>query len=477
MARRFVVALLACLSGCDGEGVGELDVVPPAEWSASFDSSWDDRVVIAADRDDGLVLAGSFGDEVDVGGVRLVSAGRTDVVVARFDRDGIVRWARGFGGEMDDEATAVAVAPTGEVYAAGRFHGSIDFGGGGLQDAGSVDLGDRPIAGHDGDDLFIVALDADGDHMWSRRFGVICVYDPDYDACFGTEDVGGVAVRPTGGVCVSASAEGALDLGDLDGRPIEPWDSAFVACFDRDARVDWLAPLTDGSRAATIGVDGAGNVHVLSYVDAGGFEVDVFDAQGSRLRSDSYTHGGGVFDAALAVRADGSHFVTGSFHGQLDLHEVVLDTNSPPPRNGISTDRHAFVASFMPDGALSWARDDGAAVESHASGMAVVPFGADGVVVGGYYEEPFDFGGGALPDAEGNTTNLFFAGFDATGQHVWSMGSDALGFDFVTALSATPRGRLCFAASFGERLTLPTGTHVGHQAQAAAFGCMRAPRP
>ncbi len=474
MARRFVAALLTCLTGCDGGGA-ELDLVPRAEWSSSFDSSWDDRVVIAVDRDDGLVLAGSFGDEVEVGGVRLASAGHTDVVVARFDRDGIVRWARGFGGEMDDEATVVAVAPTGEVYAAGRFHGAIDFGDGVMQDAGSVDLGGRPIEGHDGDDVFIVAFDADGNHMWSRRFGVLCTYDSDYDACFDWEQVGGVAVRPTGGVCLSASAQGALDLGDLDGRPIESWDSAFVACFDRDGQVEWLAPLTDGSRAATIGIDGAGNVHVLSYVRARGFAVDVLDPRGSLLRSDSYTHDRGVFHAALAVRADGSRFVTGTFHGRLDLHEVVLDTNSPPPPDGISTDRHVFVASFTPDGGLSWARDDGAAVESHASGMAVVPFGADGVVVGGYYEDPLDFGGGALPDAEGTTTSLFLEGFGANGQHVWSSGAEAPGT--ITALSATPRGRLCFAASFGERLTLPTGVHVANEAQAAAFGCMRAPRP
>lgn len=121
---------LACmvLGACGTGEPAQVDIAPPPDWSTSFDSSWDDRVVIAADLDHGLAVAGTFGDSVDIGSVTLRSAGREDVLIARYAPDGELAWKRAFGGSGTDEATAVGIAPTGDVYAAGRFEGSIDFG-------------------------------------------------------------------------------------------------------------------------------------------------------------------------------------------------------------------------------------------------------------------------------------------------------------------------------------------------------------
>jgi hypothetical protein len=52
----------------------------------------------------------------------------------------------------------VATDSTGQVAVVGVFADSIDFGGGPVVSAGSYDV-------------FVAKLDADGEHLWSQRFG------------------------------------------------------------------------------------------------------------------------------------------------------------------------------------------------------------------------------------------------------------------------------------------------------------------
>lgn len=85
-------------------------------------------------------------------------AGRTDVFVAKYDRDGNRLWSREFGSAPsvfgDDITTSVTVDPLGGVYVGGYTSGSMD---------GTPNQGGR--------DLFVIKLDGDGNRLWSRQFG------------------------------------------------------------------------------------------------------------------------------------------------------------------------------------------------------------------------------------------------------------------------------------------------------------------
>jgi hypothetical protein len=61
-------------------------------------------------------------------------------------------------GEDPDAVHAIAVDSVGNVVLTGRFQGTIDFGGG-------------PLVSEGDDDLFVAKLDAEGKHLWSRRYG------------------------------------------------------------------------------------------------------------------------------------------------------------------------------------------------------------------------------------------------------------------------------------------------------------------
>src|SRR5439155_12885533 len=86
-----------------------------------------------------------------------------DAYVAKYAPDGSLVWARRMGGDVvtssaDDGARGVAVDGGGNVYVAGQFNGTGDFGGVTLTAAG-------------GRDAFVAKLDPNGQVLWANRWG------------------------------------------------------------------------------------------------------------------------------------------------------------------------------------------------------------------------------------------------------------------------------------------------------------------
>ncbi|MBW2734790.1 MAG: hypothetical protein JRH20_20580 [Deltaproteobacteria bacterium] len=106
-------------------------------------------------RNQDLLLAGTFDDTIDLGGGDLISAGGSDIFVARFDASGNHRSSKTYGSSMHDELLGFAADTSGNTYLVGRYLGPIDFGGGAL----AVDRFDT----------FLASFDAAGAHRWSRR--------------------------------------------------------------------------------------------------------------------------------------------------------------------------------------------------------------------------------------------------------------------------------------------------------------------
>lgn len=129
-------------------------------WSKRFgDAGQQDGSSVAVDSVGNVFLTGEFFSTVDFGGGPLTSAGGYDVFVAKLDGSGKHVWSERFG-DIDDQggAPSIAVDTSGNVLAAGNFHGTLDFGGGPIASAG---LGDG----------YLAKLDAAGGYVWSKRFG------------------------------------------------------------------------------------------------------------------------------------------------------------------------------------------------------------------------------------------------------------------------------------------------------------------
>lgn len=110
-------------------------------WSKTFGGTSSDYAWgVTIDNAGNTYVTGYFYNSASFGGVQpLTSAGSADAFVASYNVDGAYRWARGFGSTSSDQGRTVAVDAAGNVYAAGIFYNTVNFGGGPLTSTGSSD--------------------------------------------------------------------------------------------------------------------------------------------------------------------------------------------------------------------------------------------------------------------------------------------------------------------------------------------------
>jgi hypothetical protein len=95
---------------------------------------------VAVDASGNVVVVGFFDGQADFGGGPVQSAGGQDVFLFKLDADGIHQWSHRFGDSGGQYGTSVAVDAQKNAIITGYFNGSIDFGGGALVSAGASDI-------------------------------------------------------------------------------------------------------------------------------------------------------------------------------------------------------------------------------------------------------------------------------------------------------------------------------------------------
>ncbi len=301
---------------------------------------------VASDSKGNVFVVGEVRGATSGNTINVSSAGGVDIFVAKLDPGGTTVWAKSFGDGVDQFGSGITVDPSGNVIITGRTQGGVDFGGGAKSGGG-------------GDDLFVVKLDSDGKHLWSRVLG-------DGEGQRGA----GVAATPNGDVVVVGSERGTLDFG--------PGFS-----------------LTSG---------GQGDVFVARLAGLDGV------TKWARRYGDSSDQGA----TAVAVGSNGSIVVTGAMVGKCDFGAGNLDAT-----NGHA---NAFVVKLHPDGSLDWAHHYGSDGENQVgSGIAVDP--AQNIALAGYFQGTLTFGGTVLTGTDtkgGPSTDIFVAKIAANGTSVWA---------------------------------------------------------
>jgi hypothetical protein len=112
------------------------------QWSHRFGGvGFSGGSAVAVDGSGNVVVTGAFENGVYFGGnASWVSAGQSDMFVARFSGVGVHQWSRGFGDTGRDNGRGVAVDGSGNVFVAGSSEGPADFGGGDIAGSGSFDI-------------------------------------------------------------------------------------------------------------------------------------------------------------------------------------------------------------------------------------------------------------------------------------------------------------------------------------------------
>jgi len=143
-----------------------------AKYSSAGSLAWAKRAgstggdlanAVTADAAGNIYIAGRFSGTADFGSFTVTSAGDADIFVAKLDSAGNFLWVRTCGATQFDNARDIALDSSGNVVVTGNFKDTVDFN----PDSGASEL----LTSAGGFDVFVWKLNVSGDLVWARRAG------------------------------------------------------------------------------------------------------------------------------------------------------------------------------------------------------------------------------------------------------------------------------------------------------------------
>jgi hypothetical protein len=122
---------------------------------------------IATDSNDNIYTVGDFySTTIDFdpgpGIVNLTNGGYSDGFISKFDKNGLLIWAKQIGGSGFDSAKDIVLDSSNNIYVTGYFEGTVDFDSG----VGIYNITSSGIS-----DIYILKLDNDGNFVWAKSMG------------------------------------------------------------------------------------------------------------------------------------------------------------------------------------------------------------------------------------------------------------------------------------------------------------------
>jgi hypothetical protein len=407
-------------------------------WSLGFgDTGSEYGLSAAADVYGNVYVTGRFDDTVDFGSGPHISMGGSDIFLVKYDASGNCVWSKTFGNSGFDGGSGVGTDAAGNVYLTGNYHRTVDFGGGGITNAGYG-------AGWDTYDYFLAKYDSDGNHLWSYGYGG---NEDDIAADLSVNDAGNVAIIGYLGWVASTTH----------------WYDGFGAVFDASGTYQWGWGIagTGDDKGLGIDIDNTGNVVMTGSfeetVNFGGGNVtasgagghpDIFLAKYNAVGAHQWSQRFGYVspDEGTEVSVDnaGNIAVTGYFTSQVYFGGVWLF--------GAGFD-DIFVAMFDAGGTYLWDRAFGNTGQDW--GHSVDFDGAGNVIATGSFRVSADFGGGTLTSA--GYTDIFLASYDATGSHLWSQRYGDANYEYPQSVCTGGSGEIWLTGNFNQTIDFGGG--------------------
>ncbi|QHJ08062.1 T9SS type A sorting domain-containing protein [Hymenobacter busanensis] len=466
---RGFLCILVLLVGGNGSAWAQ---APVWQTATAIDHTGGNSIVraSAADAFGNVYLVGDFNGTAAFGTTTLISSGTKDAFVAKWSATaGRFVWALKGGGAGFDQALAVAITGS-DVYVAGSFSNSAQFGGPNLSSAG-------------GTDVFVAKIGdtgSTGRFIWTQRAGGT---DDDYAAGIAAS---GSNVYLAGSFASSAAAFGSLSLTNAGSGSYD----VFVVKLEDGGSTGNSGRFVWAGRAGGTGIDQAAGLALQGsdlYV-AGSFSSPTAGFGGTTLSNAGSTNAfvtkltdggtsavfrwaqrGGTADATgTAVAVDGTNvYVAGYFSSaSADFgNTTLLNANT----DGSSD---VFVAKLTDAGSTStftWAERAGGVSSDAVDAVAV---NGSAVYVAGSFQGAARFGTTNLSNT--GATDLFVARLTdagSTGSFGWAVRAGGTTFDFAHGLAVNGTdvyvsGSVGLPARFGNFTVSGTGAPIiGYVAQ------------
>lgn len=185
------------------------------------------NIRVAADKDNNVYVAGSYGSSLYLGGANSPDNGEygkdNQYFLAKYSSEGVLTWNKVStqDGLMVTNATVAVDAKTNDVYFAGTFGGTLSLAGKTLSTTGS------------NMDMFLTKMNPEGTELWARQLGG--------DA---GEKASEIAVSPLGDVALGGlSASATMTISEVDStfayKHRVGADFAVTTAFTKDGDFRW----------------------------------------------------------------------------------------------------------------------------------------------------------------------------------------------------------------------------------------------
>lgn len=247
-----------------------------AQWATTISSGTQQYLYttsVAIDSGGNSYIIGTtwWNSVTNIAGYNVNSYGQGDIWLVKVNKNGVIQWAKTFGGNLQDYPTGITCSPKGDVYITGLFQGYFQFGISGISGSSN------------GWSVFLMKLDTDGEPYYARRIATTTGQNAWQSAggdvvCDRSENVY-VSGAFNGNILAGASyiSAGSTGMDDQNGFVMKVLPSTGTPMWVRQMggsasalAVDYNGDLYVGGKMQT----GADSFHTTRMQNAGGIGFD-----------------------------------------------------------------------------------------------------------------------------------------------------------------------------------------------------------
>lgn len=409
--------------------------------------------------DGSVVVAGVFSTNATFSGNSITAGGGSDTFLVRYQADGTLVWARGFGGTGTDAPVSVVELTDGNLALAGTISSTTSLilpGGVTLQNIGS-----------NATDQFLIKWNkTTGNALWGRMIGSSATSESSTGLTPLPQAGGGVVLAGNFSSATLSFSGVGNTLTNLGAAGNSDWyavkyDSSGILIWARNlgggTSVDSLALgrvlasgdlILGGSFTSSTVTFGAGGSVTQSFATRGGTDAVLLRVSGATGDLVWAKRVGGLATdvvSAFVLLPDQSIALAGTFSGgstQIGQGEVNATTLTAP-----TTNAKIYVGRFQgSDGSLMWASSSGGTAAEAVIGVDLI--GTDGIgVAGSFGTSASVFGTTTLTSSGSN--DVFVAKFARTdGSVVWAKSGGGVNSESLHAFAALQNGSAMLVGTF-----------------------------
>lgn len=346
-----------------------------------------------------------------------------------------------FGGTSSNHGEAIALDTGGNVFMAGRYSGTVDFGCGAMTSQGTTKA-----------DVYVVKLSATGTCLWSRSVG----------GAVGADGDNGVAldVDPAGNPVIGSNFYGTADFLGTSRTAVGSTDMFVMKLTNSTGALTWLRTYGGSGidRVLGLAVDKSSNVYFTgafagtvnfggsALASAGAGDIPVVKLNGSGAHVWSRKFGGTTADIGYGIAVDSlfNVHVGGQFSGSVNFGTGALTSN------GVSD---GFFIKLNSTGATTtFAKQIGGPSDDLVRDVSVDATGRSAIA--GRFKTSVDLGGGPITAAG---THAFVVAYTNAGAYSWSKTIGGSGVSQALGIARDTVGNVAVVGYFNGSVNLGAG--------------------